>query len=457
MRVAATLFFILISLGLNAQGYFEGVINGSAGQRVDLAAVYGEKVTVVDSVRSDSAGHILFRLEGRLPGMYRVKWSKEGYLDLIWNREKENVRFYTDAMHPADSLRILSSVENLIYREYSKLDAINQERLQLLVPVIDYYPLKDSFYVSVTQEMERIQKEQQRVVDSLATLYPNSFALRMAKTYQSPFLPSSMLRDDRLNYLKQHYFDKVDFTDTALLRSPAFANKAISYLALYSNNRLPQKQLEAEFIKAVTIMLGAASVSPDTYKFLLDYVVGGFDKYHFDEVITYIADNFQDPFSCEDQQRKTALQKKLETFKKIAIGKTAPDLESVDPKGKPVKLSTLNSEYTLLVFWATQCSHCATMMPRLKEIYNLQNPKRFEVVAISIDTSRSEWTRFVREEKLNWINVSDLKGFSGQVADDYNIYATPTMFLLDREKKILAKPVSLRELEQSLRDYKLLK
>ena len=286
MRVAATLFFILISLGLNAQGYFEGVINGSAGQRVDLAAVYGEKVTVVDSVRSDSAGHILFRLEGRLPGMYRVKWSKEGYLDLIWNREKENVRFYTDAMHPADSLRILSSVENLIYREYSKLDAINQERLQLLVPVIDYYPLKDSFYISVTQEMERIQKEQQRVVDSLATLYPNSFALRMAKTYQSPFLPSSMLRDDRLNYLKQHYFDKVDFTDTALLRSPAFANKAISYLALYSNNRLPQKQLEAEFIKAVTIMLGAASVSPDTYKFLLDYVVGGFDKYHFDEEIT---------------------------------------------------------------------------------------------------------------------------------------------------------------------------
>lgn len=457
MKPVLTLFFVLCSFAVSAQCCFEGVIRGSAGQTVFLGSLYGEKVTVVDSVRSDSIGHVRFRLEGRLPGMYRVKWSKDGYVDLIWNKEKEDVRFITDVRHPADSLQLFSSVENQIYHDYSRLDALNQERLQLLVPVIDYYPLRDSFYFSVTREMERIQNEQQHYVDSLTARYPGSYAVRIAKIYQSPFLPPSMLRDDRLNYLKQHYFDKVDFTDTALMRSPVFANKAISYLALYSNNRLPQKQLEAEFIKAVTIMLGAASVSPDTYKFLLDYVVGGFDKYHFDEVITYIADNFQDPFSCEDQQRKTALQKKLETFKKIAVGKTAPELELADSKGKMFRLSALNAEYTLLVFWATQCPHCISMMPRLKEIYDGQSPKRFEVMAVAVDTSRSEWTRTIREQKMNWINVSDLKGFSGQAADDYNIYATPTMFLLDREKKILAKPISLRELEQSLRDYKLLR
>ncbi|NCA75297.1 MAG: redoxin domain-containing protein [Alphaproteobacteria bacterium] len=457
MKPVLTLFFVLCFMAVSAQCCFDGVIRGSAGQTVFLGSLYGEKVTMVDSVRSDSTGYVRFRLEGRLPGMYRVKWSKDGYVDLIWNKEKEDVRFITDVRHPADSLLLLTSIENQIYRDYTRLDALNQERLQLLVPVIDYYPLKDSFYFSVTREMERIQKEQQQYVDSLTARYPASYAVRIAKIYQSPFLPSSMLRDDRLNYLKQHYFDKVDFTDTALMRSPVFANKAISYLALYSNNRLPQKQLEAEFIKAVTIMLGAASVSPDTYKFLLDYVVGGFDKYHFDEVITYIADNFQDPFSCEDQQRKTALQKKLETFKKIAVGKTAPELELADSKGKMFRLSALSSEYTLLIFWATQCPHCVSMMPRLKEIYDGQSPKRFEVMAVAVDTSRAEWTRTVKEQKMNWINVSDLKGFSGRAADDYNIYATPTMFLLDREKKILSKPISLREMEQSLRDYKLLR
>jgi len=455
MKRSAVVLFFLAVLNLHGQELFEGRIGGLAGQKAYLGAIYGEKVTVFDSTLADLAGNVRFSLAGRLPGMYRIRWSKDGFVDLVWNREY--VKFSTTAKDPYDSLRILASDENRINREFSAMDRMNQERLQLLVPVIDHYPVKDAFYRETAREMERIQKQQQHFIDSVAALHPKAFALRMARVYQSPFIPASLTRDDRMNYLKQHYFDKVDFSDTALLRSQVFANKAISYLALYSNNRLQQKQLEAEFIKAVTIMLGAASVNPETYKFLLDYVVGGFDKFHFDEVITYIADNFQDPTSCEDQERKSALQKKLETFKKIAIGKTAPELDIPDAKGNPFRLSALNAEYTLLVFWHTGCSHCTAMMPRLRDIYDNQKPKRFEVVAVAIDTSRTEWTGFIKEERLGWINISDLKGFSGKPADDYNIYATPTMFLLDREKKILAKPVSSREMEQVLRDYSLMR
>jgi peroxiredoxin len=325
------------------------------------------------------------------------------------------------------------------------------------MPVVDYYPVRDAFYSTVVHEMEYAQTSQQHFLDSLAGLYPNSFAVRVAKVYQTPFIPAGMDKEDRITFLKQHYFDRVDFSDTALLRSMVFVNKAIAYLSLYSNNRLPQKQLEAEFIKAVTLMLGAASVNPVIYKFWLDYLVGGFDKYHFDEVITYIADNFQDPSSCEDQERKSALQKKLDTFKKIALGKIAPDMEVPDVKGKPVKLSSIDSEYTLVVFWASTCPHCVSMTPRLRELYDNQQPKRFEVMSVSIDTSRTDWINVIREQKLKWINVSDLKGFGGKSADDFNIYATPTMFLLDREKKILSKPISLMELEQALRDYNLVK
>jgi peroxiredoxin len=225
---------------------------------------------------------------------------------------------------------------------------------------------------------------------------------------------------------------------------------------LYGNSKLDQKQLEAEFIKAVTIMFGAASVNAEVYKFILDYVVGGFDKYHFDGVITYIADNFQDPFSCEDQARKTVLQKKLDNFKKLSIGKIAPEIEAPDTKGKIVKLSGIQSEYTLVIFYSSGCGHCAQMMPKVKQYYDNQKPKRVEIIAVSIDTSKSEWTKFIREEKLNLINVSELKGFNSKSADDYNIFATPTMFLLDREKKIVAKPISWRELEQALRERKLI-
>jgi hypothetical protein len=73
-------------------------------------------------------------------------------------------------------------------------------------------------------------------------------------------------------------------------------------------------------------------------------------------------------------------------------------------------------------------------------------------MTVSIDTSRNEWVTFIREQKLNWLNGSDLKGFNSEPADEYNIFATPTMFLLDRDKKILAKPISYRELEQDLKE-----
>jgi peroxiredoxin len=219
---------------------------------------------------------------------------------------------------------------------------------------------------------------------------------------------------------------------------------------------LTQKQLEAEFIKAVTLMLSAASVNAGVFKFLLDYLVSGFDKYHFEEVITYIADNFQDPFACEDQAKKTALQKKLDTFKKIAIGQPAPDFEIPDSKGKIVKLSAISSEYTLLIFWSSECPHCTEMMPKVKTLYDAQKPKRFEILSVSLDTSRTEWQNFLKAEKLNWINSSELKGFNSTSTDLYNIYATPTMFLLDREKKIIAKPISYRELEGVLRENGLL-
>jgi len=455
MKKYIFILFILFSANLSAQNNIDGTIRGLGKNRVYLLSHYGEKIIPRDSTVTDTLGRFRFVLTSNyLPGMFRVQWGTEGLLDLIWNHE--DIRFTTHILSAADSLQIQSSLENRIYYDYSRIDRSTQSRLELLMPLVDYYPVKDPFYRKAASEMERIQLAQQEALDSLGKLYPNTLAIRIFKAYQTPFISAGMSKDERLNFLKQHYFDKVDFNDTTLLRTTVFANKAISYLSLYSNNRINQKQLETEFIKAVTIMLSATSVNAEVYKFFLDYLVGGFDKYHFDEVITYIAENFQDPYACEDQQRKTTLQKKLENFKKIAIGKQAPDFSLPDNKGKIVRLSALSSEFTLLVFWSAECQHCRDMMPKLKTIYDNQKPKRFEIITVSVDTSRTNWTEFLKTGKLNWINTSDLKGFSGQAVDEYNIYATPTMFLLNRDKKIVAKPISYRELDQTLRDQKLI-
>ncbi|NQV01135.1 MAG: redoxin domain-containing protein [Bacteroidia bacterium] len=433
----------------------QGQLDNFPDQRVYLLNFYGEKNALLDSARSDGTGTFSFVLPATLaPGMYRINWGQEKFVDLIFNRE--NILFRTDATHASDSLNIIESVENRIFYDFMLADRLSQTKLELLQPVVDYYPDQDAFYFNTVANFENIQRSQEILLDSLKRAFPDSYSVKILSHYSTPFLSASMAPNTRLVFLKQHYFDHADFNDTALLRSNAWPNKAISYLALYSNNRFTQKQLETEFIKAVTVMLSAAGDNPELFKFLLDYLVSGFDKYHFEDVITYMAENFQDPFSCEDQEKKSALQKKLETFKKIAIGQTAPDFEVPDTKGQTVRLSEITTEYTLLIFWSGDCGHCTGMMPKAKALYEAQNPKRYEILAVSIDTSREEWMQVVSEEKLDWINASELKGFDSQCADLYNIYATPTMFLLDRDKKIVAKPISYRQLEVALKEHRLL-
>jgi peroxiredoxin len=445
--------FLLVLLGIAGTALSQNSLDGSVHSlgriKVYLLSLYGEKTHITDSTISDTLGNMHFRLSANLaPGLYKVSWGKTGYVNLILN--KEDVSFETWANTPSDSLKILRSKENSLYKLLSARSRIKQSKLELLMPLVDFYPVKDAFYASAASEFEKTQKDGLAFLDSVSASNPGSYAVRMQRVLETPFISASLPTSSRMEFLKARFWDQVDFKDTALLRSNVFADKIISYLSVYQNNRLTQKQLEAEFIKAVTIALSAASVCPETYKFMLDYLVGGFDKYHFDEVIQYIADNFQDPFSCEDATRKSALQKKLDNFKKLSIGKTAPEIGVPDLKGNIISLTSLASEYTLLVFYSTNCPHCTDMMPKLKSWYDKQKPRRLEVMAVSVDTSRNEWSSFVKKEKLSWINVSELKGFGGKAEDEYNIYATPTMFLLDRNKKILAKPISWRELEQAL-------
>ena len=111
-----------------------------------------------------------------------------------------------------------------------------------------------------------------------------------------------------------------------------------------------------------------------------------------------------------------------------------------------INLFFLNEERTLILFYASWCPHCQTIVPQVFDLYKNQKEKKFEVLAVSIDTSRADWLNFVKTNKLDWINLLDLRGWEGKVTEDYYVYATPTMFLIDKEKKIIAKPSSIEEL-----------
>ena len=137
-------------------------------------------------------------------------------------------------------------------------------------------------------------------------------------------------------------------------------------------------------------------------------------------------------------------------IKKLAVGQPAPDFEITDLNGSTVKLSSVNAEKTVLVFWASWCPHCEDILPVFKEYYDKENTSKLEIIGISIDESEADWKAAVERNGFNWVNIAELKGWDGPIVDDYGVVATPVFFVLDKDKNIIAKPGNERNLRKAL-------
>ena len=109
------------------------------------------------------------------------------------------------------------------------------------------------------------------------------------------------------------------------------------------------------------------------------------------------------------------------------------------------KLSDLNSNYTLVVFGASWCPKCKEEMPAIAKLYSTWKAQGVEVLLVSLDEDQKAFYEFT----INYpfISISDLKKWDGQIAKDYYVFGTPTMYLLDKNRKIILRPNSVKQME----------
>jgi thiol-disulfide isomerase/thioredoxin len=322
-------------------------------------------------------------------------------------------------------------------------------KVDLLSTMVDLYPENDHFYPDICRQYQEEQRSRNNYIDSISLNFPDTYAARVIKTQKRPVMGCDIHEKQRIDYLKNHFWETVDLADTSLLRSNVFTNLCIEYLSLYGNSQFNQEQLEKAFIQAVDRILAASMVNEVTNNFILEYLLKGFEKFHFETVLNHIADNYLPEEKCENEGLNPELLRRLENYQKLAIGKPAPAITLNDINNKPIDLSKIHSRYILVLFWASWCPHCSVILPKLKELYD-NKTYDMEIVAISVDRDEKEYKKVIENEHYTWINGSELKGWNGKTAIDYNVYATPTMFLLDTNRVITAKPITINELLEVL-------
>lgn len=153
--------------------------------------------------------------------------------------------------------------------------------------------------------------------------------------------------------------------------------------------------------------------------------------------------------AAEDEARaKQALEDET------AIGKKALDFTQADTAGRPVTLSSYKGKYVLVDFWASWCHPCRAENPSVLRTFNAYKGKGFTVLGISLDGgglgSRRSWVAAIKEDGLNWTQLSDLKGAKNEVAMLYHVTAIPRNFLIDPNGVIIAKDLRGEALEKKV-------
>jgi thiol-disulfide isomerase/thioredoxin len=448
--------------------HINGTIKDMINKRVVLTSIYGHNQNFIDSTVVDNNGSFSFQLTNKniSTGMLRLMIGKDNkaqtypgqevYIDLLFN--KEDIDFKTNFKKPVDSMQIISSKENKIYYEFLHKDNKVNQQLEVLVQLSSIFPPEDDFFNDIKNKYNRLQKGHIEYIRNLIKLYPDLFATHIIKSREYPFLEYNLSPKDKMIFVKTHYLDNLDFNDTLLLHTDLFSSKIISYIQLYVNQQTStQDAQDNEFIKAIDTILSKAVINTKVLKYVCDYLKAGFERLNKENIVQHILTFYEKQVTCDNNNNNNTdeldniYKKRLEGYKKIAIGNIAPNIDTTDYKGNKVNISKLKNNKIMILFWASWCPHCMETLPEIHKFYEKlkkNKPNELEIIAISLDTNKTDFNNTILRQKFTWINICDFKGWMSKFAEAYYIHSTPTMIILDKNRKILLKPNNIDDLQK---------
>ena len=144
--------------------------------------------------------------------------------------------------------------------------------------------------------------------------------------------------------------------------------------------------------------------------------------------------------STKAKQSKEAqyLAQRIQRAETNTLGKMVQDFSLPDTTGQVRRLSSFIKPYTIIHFWASWCLPCREHSPELVAFRRATDVNQVQFVGISLDENKQAWNRAINKDKMNWIQLSDLKGFDGKVVKDFSVISIPYLLLIDKNYKILA-------------------
>lgn len=430
-------------IALIAQHQITGTIAGYANRKLFLEAYQGENLFPVDTAKTNEEGAFSFD-ETLESGLYRLSLAAGQSVQLVIDGSP--VQFVWNNYQQNRQIQFINSPENQIWNDYQVLRDETFFLQDLLKPVIRDYDPEKKFYRLAVKEFDSLQRRMESKVDGWVSQHPQSLAIRFIRTDMRLAIDLTTSFESQRENLKQHFFDQTDFSDTLLIRSNILTRKMIDFLSLFQAQEESMQAIQFEFIKGLNMLFEKAAIEPKMYVFVLDYLIEGFAQLGLPAVTDYISSLPHFEQLCMETETFMEIEQIVGPYRSTLLGEPAPDLLPEDIDGNPFGWDQLTKPQTLIVFWSISCPHCIELMPKLKDFAD-QHPD-FEIVSVVLSPDNKVLREFIDQEKLDWIHLSDGLGWDSPMVKEYNIFGTPSLFVLDAEKKIAAKPSGIAELKE---------
>lgn len=450
--------FILISALTNAQNSIEGFISPNIDSDwLILYKIEGtEQVYVKDTkIKKDSiavngnqreVGSFKITLPNNAePGTYRATYRLEGqgFIDFVYN--KEDVSFIFNPDYPTQSVAFTQSEENKLYREY--IDAITKVQQTL-----------DSIQVSALQNPELNLSDAYSKAYTLVKNTQTTYEEKTKGYYIQPFVKSSLRSNlptlissipDYMGHITGTFFDNIDFSNQVLINSSFITNRILDYIFYihYAEDLDEQNQLHRKAIETVLSKINSLPYKRDIIEFLVD-------QYETSRNIIMIDYLFEEHYNAlpKNLQNQKFKSEKMAKFA-AEVGRTAPNFSWTE-NGVIYDLASLNdAEHYVLVFWSTSCSHCLREIPQLYDF--MKNQQQMKVIGFALENDALVWEQYSKNNLQGWHNVLGLNKWENKTARTYQINATPSYFVLDKNKKIIAKPNEFEDVKAYINTLKM--
>lgn len=439
------------------KGYqIEVEIAGATGEETYLAYYFGDKQYIKDTVALTDGKATFAGDESLDGGIYLVVLPPENnYFEVLVDQD-QFFKVKTDAKDFVGNMQIEGSEDNeLFYGDLQYLQAKRKELEGIQGEMKTAEPGSDQ-EKALQAKLKGLDGEVKSHRDQMLADHPDHLFTKIVLGTRDPQIPDfsgenlsdSLKLAKRFRYYKDHYFDNLDWADERLLRTPVLYNRVNNYM-----ERLTSKYQPDSINKSLELVLTRAQANHETFQFLLAHYLNKFVESKvmgMDAVYCNLVEKYYRNEELVDWVDSAARAKMIEQCARISytiIGNPAPDFRLKDVEDTYRTLSGTEADHTIVYFWDYDCGHCKKITPRLQKLFTKYQlgDKKVKLITININGDVDVWKEKIKEYNLDTdgaiINTEDIERKSYATAY-YNITSTPRMFLLDENKKILAKQIT---------------